>query len=122
MQTQLTLAEHAQRNAIAQAECGSPEFCALAYEVLLRVMRQLSEFSSLDVWVAYCGPEPNHPRAMGAVFARARRERLIERTGRRIRSGRASDHNLEISTWRKCVEDIQRVTADVNAEGTEVTE
>lgn len=105
MQSQLTLAEYSKRQAIATVEAGSPTFCALAYETLLLVASRGVEFSSLDVWAAYRnsgGTEPNHPRAMGAVFARAAREGVIERTGRRIKSGRESDHDQEICTWRLC--------------------
>lgn len=93
-------AEQAKQNAIVHVEAGSRDFCEVAYETLKRVAARGQEFSSLDVWAEYDGPLPRSLRAMGAVINRASREGLIERTGRRIKSGRASDHNQFVECWK----------------------
>jgi hypothetical protein len=96
----LDYAETQKIQAIAQVEAASQSFCDEAYKTLERVARERREFSSLDVWNAYDGPEPNHPRAIGAVFARAAKAGIIERTGKRVKSGRGSDHNQELALWK----------------------
>jgi hypothetical protein len=72
-------------------------------KIIEEIAYKQPELSSLDVWRVYRGPQPKHRRAMGAAFVRASRRGLISPTGKRILSGRASDHKQEIRMWRSNV-------------------
>ena len=68
------------RNAgMASAEQHSPEFSVAAYEAIERVAQRQVHIHVDDI-LSEDVPAPNHPNAWGAVWARAIRNRVIQRT------------------------------------------
>jgi hypothetical protein len=64
---------------MAQAVAHSPRFADEALEAIKRVARRQIHVLVDDV-LAECKARPNHPNAFGAVWMRAIREGIIQRT------------------------------------------
>lgn len=98
--------ERAKADAIAQVEANSPDFVETAYAGLHCLAMGNRTVTSLDVWRLlnannyFGGSRPNHPRAMGAVFQRAKHAGLISPTNEWVKSGRVSDHNQMLRVWK----------------------
>src|SRR5262249_41310286 len=92
--------------AIERVEQNSQTFVDAAFSRLLVIAKRQRFLSSLDVWNV-CGDldQPRHPRAMGPVMLRAARGGLIIRTGRTVKSGRASDHDQALAIWESKIWD-----------------
>lgn len=70
----------AQRDAgMARAEAHSPIFAVAAYAAIERVSRRQAHVHVDDI-LAENVPEPNHPNAWGAVWAKAIRAGIIQRS------------------------------------------
>jgi hypothetical protein len=68
---------------LAQAQAHAPKFADLAYAAIERVARRQVHVHIDDVLTAIATsglPVPNHPNVWGAVWARAIRAKLIQRT------------------------------------------
>jgi hypothetical protein len=74
-----TVARELRDAGMAQAAERAPTWSARAYDAIVRVARRQPEVH-IDDMLAERLPPPNHPNAWGAVWARAIKDRIIERT------------------------------------------
>lgn len=86
-------------------------FIEAAVGVIRGLALRRREFSSMDVWTHYHGPQPTSPRAIGAAFVQAQSLAIIEPTARYVKSGRRSDHNQLLRVWRSCIYQRQPMAA-----------
>lgn len=85
--------------AIDRVEAHAPEdWNVAAYQAVLRVARQLQEFTTDDVWQALAA-YPNERRAIGATMRDAARTGVCSNTGRVVKSQRAGCHRRPVTVW-----------------------
>lgn len=92
----------AKRHAIQQADVhADTQWREAAYAALRDVASTGQDFTADDVWEALKGTDAttHEPSALGPVFLRAARARLIVKTGRRVLS-RSSRRHRDLTVWR----------------------
>ncbi|HGJ4321654.1 TPA: hypothetical protein ACLFMB_001697 [Salmonella enterica subsp. diarizonae serovar 61:l,v:1,5,7] len=70
-----------------------------AYEVVVNVAKTHQEFTPDEVWAAGL-EKPEEARALGGVMARARKEGLIEKTGRVRPTTQPESHATDVTIWQ----------------------
>ncbi len=88
---------------IDRAEKAHRYWVKTADSALVTVARVCGEFTADQVWEkldSWKTPQPEDPRAMGAVFVRASKAGTITRTDRTIRSQRPAHHRYPCTVWR----------------------
>jgi hypothetical protein len=88
---------------IASVEAAHDEWCSFAYIHLFQLCQEQEELTSEDLWQRVSRDDVEEPRAMGAVFTNARRNKLCERTDRVTESKRASRHRGSVRIWRSLI-------------------
>ncbi len=93
----------AKQEAIQRADDhAAPEWKVAAYEALCHVANTTDEFTADDVWEAL-GPEAvntHEPSALGPVFLRASRDKVIVKTGKQVLSRNPRRHR-DLTVWRQ---------------------
>lgn len=84
----------------AQAHA-EPEWAEVAFQVIVKVARQKSTVHVDDVWPI--APNPKHPNAWGAVWMRAIKGRIIEKTEKRKHSIAPRKHKHEYPVYRSLI-------------------
>ena len=102
-------AEEEKFKGMRRVKAANPVFTRLMGEVLLLVAKVKPEFTALDLYPLYMGPEATDPRAMGPVFTKATKNGIIRKIPLKlIKSGRRSDHNKDLQVWESLVFGIER--------------
>lgn len=74
----------------------------MAYTAVRQVAERKSEFTPDDIWATGL-PKPSDARALGGVMGRARREKLIEKTGRVQPTTQPESHGTDVTVWRSLI-------------------
>lgn len=74
----------------------------LARAAVRQVAESQPEFTPDDIWATGL-PKPDEARALGGVMSRARRERLIEKTGRVQPTTQPESHGTDVTVWRSLI-------------------
>lgn len=74
----------------------------LAYAAVCRVAERQPEFTPDDIWATGL-QKPSEARALGGVMSRARREGLIEKTGRVQPTTQPESHRTDVTVWRSLI-------------------
>ena len=97
-------AEQEKSKGMGRVKAANPAFTYLMGEVLYQVATRKAEFTALDLYPLYMGPEATDPRAMGPVFSKAAKNGIITKIPLKlIKSGRRSDHNKDLQVWKSLV-------------------
>jgi hypothetical protein len=73
-----------------------------AYDAVVRVAEANKEFTPDDVWNTGL-PKPAEARALGGVMARAKRNGVIEKTGRVKPTTQAESHGTDVTIWKSLI-------------------
>jgi hypothetical protein len=79
-----------------------PAWLKAAVAAVRNLAMTTPEFTSDDVWRTL-GSKPLEARALGPVFLRAARAKLIEKTDRTRQTAQVSRHATDIRIWRSLV-------------------
>lgn len=75
------------------------DWAELAYAAVCQVAKSQPEFTPDDIWAPGL-QKPGEARALGGVMRRARKEGLIEKTGRVQPTTQPESHAADITVWR----------------------
>lgn len=78
------------------------DWAELAYTAVRQVAEKHQEFTPDDIWATGL-QKPKEARALGPVMARARKEKLIEKTGRVQPTTQPESHGTDITVWRSLI-------------------
>lgn len=73
-----------------------------AYDTVISVAETHQEFTPDDIWKTGL-PKPVEARALGGVMARAKREGIIEKTGRVQPTTQVESHGADITIWKSLI-------------------
>lgn len=93
------LARDGMDRAVAHAERTEPDWLVLAWRALCDFASVGVPFTSDDVWQSCGKPADADPRALGGLFHRASRRRLIVGTGRWVNCRTPSRHAAPVREW-----------------------
>ncbi len=74
----------------------------MAYAAVRQVAEKQPEFTPDDIWATGL-QKPSDARALGGVMKRARKEGLIEKTGRVQPTTQPESHGTDITVWRSLI-------------------
>ena len=74
----------------------------LAYAAVRQVAERQQEFTPDDIWTTGL-QKPEDARALGGVMSRARRNNMIEKTGRVQPTTQPESHGTDVTVWRSLV-------------------
>ncbi|RMR58869.1 hypothetical protein ALP83_200139 [Pseudomonas syringae pv. actinidiae] len=80
----------------------SVNWAELAYDTVISVAKTHQEFTPDDIWKTGL-PKPIEARALGGVMARAKREGIIEKTGRVQPTTQVESHGTDITIWKSLI-------------------
>ncbi|WP_133638130.1 hypothetical protein [Pseudomonas syringae] len=80
----------------------SASWAELAYGAVINVARTHQEFTPDDIWKTGL-QKPIEARALGAVMTRAKREGIIEKTGRVQPTTQVESHGTDITIWKSLI-------------------
>ena len=89
--------------AVESVEASNEDWCAYAYGELYKLCQERVEFTSEDLWKRISRDDVAEPRAMGAVFTKARRAKMCERTDRVTEANRSTRHRGSVRIWRSLI-------------------
>lgn len=78
---------------------GTDDWAKEAFEIVKKVAAEKEEFTPDDIWDAGL-KKPAEARALGAVMRRAKKEGLIEKTGRVKPTTQQESHGTDVTIWR----------------------
>jgi len=73
-----------------------------AYVAVLQVAKNQQEFTPDDIWATGL-EKPSEARALGGVMRRARKDRMIEKTGRVQPTTQPESHGTDVTVWRSLI-------------------
>ncbi|MCH5516937.1 hypothetical protein [Pseudomonas syringae] len=80
----------------------SASWAELAYDIVIKVAKTHQEFTPDDIWKTGL-QKPIEARALGGVMARARREGIIEKTGRVQPTRQVESHGTDVTIWKSLI-------------------
>lgn len=98
----LTNRKHYLWKGIRRGYMANNHWTELAYTAVRQVAEKQSEFTPDDIWATGL-QKPSEARALGGVMQRARREGLIEKTGRVQPTTQPESHGTDVTVWRSLI-------------------
>lgn len=80
----------------------SSRWAERAYDTVRNVAETHEEFTPDEIWKTGL-PKPPEARALGAVMARAKRDKIIEKTGRVQPTTQPESHGTDVTIWRSLI-------------------
>ena len=78
------------------------DWAGMAYAAVRQVAERQAEFTPDDIWATGL-QKPSEARALGGVMRRARKEKLIEKTGRVQPTTQPESHGTDVTIWRSLI-------------------
>lgn len=80
----------------------SANWAEKAYDMVIQVAETHQEFTPDDIWKTGL-PKPAEARALGGIMARAKRDGIIEKTGRVQPTTQIESHGTDVTIWRSLI-------------------
>lgn len=80
----------------------SVSWAKLAYDTVIDVAKTHQEFTPDEIWKTGL-QKPTEARALGGVMARAKREGIIEKTGRVRPTTQVESHGTDVTIWKSLI-------------------
>jgi len=74
----------------------------MAYAAVRQVANNQQEFTPDDIWATGL-QKPSEARALGGVMRRARKDGVIEKTGRVQPTTQPESHGTDVTVWRSLI-------------------